>query len=318
MHLSQHQLTAVNNTACQTGKRTPFHQIIPHRKSKQQDPFLRWDDTQYVASIMLTAGALFPTFPSHQMLPVRLTVAGHFWVGWALTANGLACPSGSANGLLSKSDMVRKLWSWYTSFKGQRLLLSSKSSKIWQICHPNTKMAATVIMWRMRTNTSGQPGVASSCSLQWDFRILFHACARWQSQSFTNRLVAFGGLSWLLFSFHAGSSRNWYVATQDWLLSHDRSSAVRLAAAHWTTHHHPTTSRWPAIVQHKLPAEDRPLWPLRFDFRPKTDYRKNCLWKGTFRNLNNVQYVNRHCLGGTNNHCSTASVQCVWYNVGVA
>ena len=31
-----------------------------------------------------------------------------------------------------------------------------------------------------------------------------------------------------------------------------------------------------------------------------------------------VKYVNRHCLGGTNNHCSTASVQCVWYDVGVA
>ena len=61
------------------------------------------------------------------------------------------------------------------------------------------------------------------------------------------------------------------VATQDWLLSHDMSSAVRRLAA-------------------ALPAEDRPLWPIRFDFRPKTDCRQNCLWKRTFRNLNNVMY----------------------------
>ena len=65
------------------------------------------------------------------------------------------------------------------------------------------------------------------------------------------------------------------VATQDWLLSHDRSSAVpRLAAAHWTTHQRPPTIRWPVIVQHKLPTEDCPLWRIRFDFRPKTDCRQ--------------------------------------------
>ena len=70
------------------------------------------------------------------------------------------------------------------------------------------------------------------------------------------------------------------VATQDWLLSHDRSSAVpRLAAAHWMTHQSPTTIRWPVILQHKLPAEDRPLWPIRFDFRPKNDCRQNACEK---------------------------------------
>ena len=66
------------------------------------------------------------------------------------------------------------------------------------------------------------------------------------------------------------------IFQHNWGASHyDRSSAVRrLAAAHWTTHQCPTTNRWPVIVQHKLPAEDRPLWPIRFDFRPKTDCRQ--------------------------------------------
>ena len=91
------------------------------------------------------------------------------------------------------------------------------------------------------------------------------------------------------------------VATQDWLLSHDRSSAVpRMAAAHWTTHEGPTTILWPNIVQHTLPGEDRPLWPITFDFRPWTDCRQNCLWKRTFIKLNYVMckiwFCGRHLL----------------------
>ena len=80
-----------------------------------------------------------------------------------------------------------------------------------------------------------------------------------------------------------------YVATQDWLLSHDRTSAVRrLAAAHRMTHLRPTTNRWPFIVQHKLPAKT-----VRSDQSDLISGRRltaanNCLWKRTFRNLNNV------------------------------
>ena len=70
------------------------------------------------------------------------------------------------------------------------------------------------------------------------------------------------------------------VATQDWLLSHDQSLAVRrLAAAQWPTHQRPTTNRWPVIVQHKLLADDRSLWPITFDFRSKTDSRQKLLVK---------------------------------------
>ena len=41
-------------------------------------------------------------------------------------------------------------------------------------------------------------------------------------------------------------------------------------------------------------------------------------WNRTNDYVVYAQYVNRHCLGGTNNPCSTTSLQCVWYNVGVA
>ena len=86
------------------------------------------------------------------------------------------------------------------------------------------------------------------------------------------------------------------VATQDWLLSHDRSSAGRrLAAVHWTTCQRPTTNRWPVIVQHKLSTEDRPLWPIRFDFGPKSDCRQKCFWNRTFRNLNCVMCKTWFC-----------------------
>ena len=52
--------------------------------------------------------------------------------------------------------------------------------------------------------------------------------------------------------------------------------------------------------------------------KPRKIFRRlyQMIKEGTKRN--NSEYVNRHCLGGTNNHCSTTSVQCVWYNVGVA
>ena len=59
-------------------------------------------------------------------------------------------------------------------------------------------------------------------------------------------------------------------------------------AAHWTTHQRPTTNRWPVIVQYKLPAEDRPLWPIRFDFRTKTDCRQKLFVKKNIQKLNNI------------------------------
>ena len=71
--------------------------------------------------------------------------------------------------------------------------------------------------------------------------------------------------------------------------------------------------RWQGIpFQYSPGKKGKFVWILIGSKSSIFNMNRQCLCCGRRK------YVNRHCLGGTNNHCSTASVQCVWYNVGVA
>ena len=49
----------------------------------------------------------------------------------------------------------------------------------------------------------------------------------------------------------------------------------------------------PIILQQKLPSKVLLLWPIRFDFQPKANCRKNCLWTKLFRNSYDIMCKNK-------------------------